>query len=379
MVALAVAALACAGGGVARAGSGGGASGGLSAPKPPVAEDLSCLDRCADLREVAARGKVVITGRHLSNVDAVKFRAKSGKVEAKTDSASGKQVEVKVPSDAVSGKPKVFDPYGASSKVPVGVKIVPESALPEPGELRLSSASVSSSKVFFDGDKSLQLRYLFNSSSPKDVRIDLIKGKGGTVARSWVQHDQKPASFNTLDWDGTVKKGKSAKAGQYRFRIGALSGSGGSGGEKSTAFGYYDYKFPVRGAHNFGGAGAGFGAGRAGHSHQGQDVMASCGTPLEAARGGKVQYKAFQRLAGNYVIIDGAGTGRDFGYMHLKEPASVKEGERVHTGERIGIVGQTGDATACHLHFEMWKAPGWYQGGHPFDPLPSLKRWDRWS
>jgi murein DD-endopeptidase MepM/ murein hydrolase activator NlpD len=361
---------------VARAGA---AGGGVSAPKPPRAEDLSCLDRCADLRDVAARGKVVITGRHLSNVDAVRFRSKSGKVEAKTDSASGKQVEVKVPSDAVSGKPKVFDAYGQSSKVPVKVQIVPESALPEPGEFRLSSASVTPSKVFFDGDKSIQLRYLFNSNSAKDVRIDLLKGKGGTAVRSWVQHDQKPASFSTLDWDGTLKKGKSAKAGRYRFRIGALSGSSGSGGENATAFGYYDYKFPVRGAHNFGGAGARFGAGRAGHSHQGQDVMADCGTPLEAARGGKVQYKDFQGLAGNYVIIDGAGTGRDFGYMHLKQPASVKEGERVHTGERIGIVGQTGDATACHLHFEMWKAPGWYQGGRPTDPLPSLKRWDRWS
>ena len=121
----------------------------MSAPKPPRAEDLSCLDRCADLRDVAARGKVVITGRHLSNVDAVRFRTKSGKAEADTESSSGKQVEVKVPSDAVSGKPKVFDPYGQSSKVPVKVRIVPESALPEPGELRLSSASVSPSKVFF--------------------------------------------------------------------------------------------------------------------------------------------------------------------------------------------------------------------------------------
>jgi murein DD-endopeptidase MepM/ murein hydrolase activator NlpD len=107
--------------------------------------------------------------------------------------------------------------------------------------------------------------------------------------------------------------------------------------------------------------------------------MASCGIPLEAARGGKVQFKAYQGAAGNYVIIDGAGTGRDFGYMHLKQPASVKKGERVHTGERIGVVGQTGDATACHLHFEMWKAPGWYEGGKPFDPLPSLKKWDAWS
>ncbi len=71
--------------------------------------------------------------------------------------------------------------------------------------------------------------------------------------------------------------------------------------------------------------------------------------------------------------------GRDFLYAHLKKPASVKKGEKVKTGEQIGIVGQTGDATACHLHVEIWSPPGWYQGGKPFDPLPSLKDWDRWS
>ena len=46
------------------------------------------------------------------------------------------------------------------------------------------------------------------------------------------------------------------------------------------------------------------------------------------------------------------------------------------TGQPIGFVGRTGDATACHLHFEMWPAPGWYTGGSAVDPLPSLKAWD---
>jgi hypothetical protein len=33
----------------------------------------------------------------------------------------------------------------------------------------------------------------------------------------------------------------------------------------------------------------------------------------------------------------------------------------------------------CHLHFEQWTSPGWYDGGRPIDPLPDLKRWDRTS
>ncbi|HYP55538.1 MAG TPA: M23 family metallopeptidase, partial [Solirubrobacterales bacterium] len=83
--------------------------------------------------------------------------------------------------------------------------------------------------------------------------------------------------------------------------------------------------------------------------------------------------------AGNYVVIDGRGTSLDMAYMHLLEPSPLQEGMTVRTGQPIGLVGSTGSSTACHLHFEMWTAPGWYEGGEPVDPLPYLLRWDRYS
>jgi murein DD-endopeptidase MepM/ murein hydrolase activator NlpD len=137
--------------------------------------------------------------------------------------------------------------------------------------------------------------------------------------------------------------------------------------------------FPVRGPHDYGQGGAAFGAGRTGHVHQGQDVMAACGTPLVAARGGLVQYSGYQGAAGNYIVIDGRGTGNDFMYAHLAEPSPLNTGDTVRTGQPIGVVGETGDAQGCHLHFEMWGAPGWYEGGSPFDPLPYLQKWDAYS
>ena len=134
--------------------------------------------------------------------------------------------------------------------------------------------------------------------------------------------------------------------------------------------------FPIRGPHSYGGAEGRFGAPRSGHIHQGQDVMAACGTPLVAVRHSKVRYNAYEANAGNYVVLHNIGTNTDYVYMHLIVPARVKVGQVLGAGRRIGRVGETGDATGCHLHFEEWVGP-WYGGGYPIDPLPLLKSLDR--
>jgi murein DD-endopeptidase MepM/ murein hydrolase activator NlpD len=127
--------------------------------------------------------------------------------------------------------------------------------------------------------------------------------------------------------------------------------------------------FPVAGPHAFG---QGFGAARAGHTHQGQDIMAACGTPLVAVSRAKVKWVSFQRLAGNYVVIRNKKLHQDYMYAHLAVTASVVKGQVVQPGQQIGIVGQTGNAAACHLHFELWLGK-WYRGGHPVNPLPYLQ------
>jgi murein DD-endopeptidase MepM/ murein hydrolase activator NlpD len=127
--------------------------------------------------------------------------------------------------------------------------------------------------------------------------------------------------------------------------------------------------FPVSGPYTFG---QGVGAPRKGHSHQGQDIMAACGTPLVAVSRAKVKFVSFQSLAGNYVVIRNKKLHQDYMYAHLAARASVTKGTVVQPGQQIGIVGQTGDATACHLHFELWLGK-WYRGGHPVDPMPYLQ------
>jgi murein DD-endopeptidase MepM/ murein hydrolase activator NlpD len=136
------------------------------------------------------------------------------------------------------------------------------------------------------------------------------------------------------------------------------------------------YRFPLPGPHSYG---DGFGAPRDGHTHQGVDVFGACGSPLIAAHTGVVQAKAFQGSAGNYVVIDGAGVKQDYFYAHLKKPAAVAKGQEVTTGQFVGLVGMTGNATGCHLHFEIWTGAGWYSGGKPIDPLATLQYWDSFS
>jgi murein DD-endopeptidase MepM/ murein hydrolase activator NlpD len=126
--------------------------------------------------------------------------------------------------------------------------------------------------------------------------------------------------------------------------------------------------FPVAGTHSFG---DGFGAARSGHTHQGQDIMAACGTPLVAVSRAKVKWVSYQRAAGNYVVIRNKKLHQDYMYAHLATRAPVVKGQIVQPGQQVGIVGRTGDASACHLHFELWLGK-WYRGGHPVDPMPYL-------
>lgn len=134
------------------------------------------------------------------------------------------------------------------------------------------------------------------------------------------------------------------------------------------------YAFPVAGAFTFAGEGGTFGAGRAGRTHEGEDVLANCGVPAISARGGKVKFKGSQSSAGNYVVI-ATDNGTDMAYMHLREPSPLSKGDVVITGQQVGAIGRTGNASACLLHFEIWSAPGWYSGGKPINPLPFLKTW----
>jgi murein DD-endopeptidase MepM/ murein hydrolase activator NlpD len=285
----------------------------------------------------------------------------------------------------------------ASGKPAPGSKVGTPDPAPSVGSLRLLSAATSPRKSFYYGVRNPRLRYSIASSQPtNDLRIDVVN-EAGEIVKSFYRNDVAPNVEDTVQWDGTTVGKTAAPNGRYRFQLVpqdespaamqslSLSIKEAKRQASSSAQGFvlnfalYGYAFPVLGDHDFGGSQSVFGAGRSGHTHQGHDVMAECGVPLVAARGGRVQYSGWDGAAGNYVVIDGRGTGLDMAYMHLLQPSLLQEGMTVRTGQPIGLVGSTGSSTACHLHFEIWTAPGWYEGGSPVDPLPHLLRWDRYS
>jgi hypothetical protein len=135
--------------------------------------------------------------------------------------------------------------------------------------------------------------------------------------------------------------------------------------------------FPVAGPHSFGGPENRYGAPRSGHIHEGQDILAAEGTPDVAPLAGTISWTSYQAAGAGYYAVEHTAIGFDFMFAHCKAGSlAVKAEQAVAAGSQICLAGQTGDATAPHLHFEMWVG-GWQAaGGHSIDPLPYLEAWE---
>jgi murein DD-endopeptidase MepM/ murein hydrolase activator NlpD len=85
--------------------------------------------------------------------------------------------------------------------------------------------------------------------------------------------------------------------------------------------------------------------------HPALDIAAKEGTPVVAVAAGVVVFVGWDEVYGNNVIIDHGNGLRTF-YSKLLD-YQVEIGDEVNTGQQIGKVGSTGQATGPHLHFEL--------------------------
>ena len=98
--------------------------------------------------------------------------------------------------------------------------------------------------------------------------------------------------------------------------------------------------------------------------HNGVDVFAREGTPVNAMKNGTVVEAGSASGYGLVVIVQHGPNLRTL-YAHLSRIA-VRTGDDVKGGQQIGNVGRTGNATGPHLHYEVWRY------GRPDDPVPLL-------
>jgi murein DD-endopeptidase MepM/ murein hydrolase activator NlpD len=237
----------------------------------------------------------------------------------------------------------------------------------------LRKTKVRPKRPLFDGKRRITLHYGFGARGPVDLRIRVVHVRSGNTVRVWRERDARPGRRLERRWNGLNRRGRAVKDGRYEFRVGPKGRRDRFAGRLRI----HGHVFPVDGGHGSRGAIGEFGAPRnGGRTHEGFDILARCGTPLVAARGGRVKKSGYDdRLYGYFVLINARKSNEQYFYSHLIAPPLPGKGERVRTGERIGAVGQTGNArsTPCHLHFERRKR------GRPVDPEPALRRWDRWS
>ncbi|MEU1404876.1 transglycosylase family protein [Streptomyces sp. NPDC005728] len=102
--------------------------------------------------------------------------------------------------------------------------------------------------------------------------------------------------------------------------------------------------------------------------HTGVDFLVPTGTSVRAAAAGHVVAAGWGGSYGYQVVIRHAD-GRYTQYGHLSA-ISVRAGQSVSAGQRIGRSGSTGNVTGPHLHFEVRTGPGF---GTDIDPVAYLR------
>ncbi|MCX6640830.1 MAG: M23 family metallopeptidase [bacterium] len=99
-------------------------------------------------------------------------------------------------------------------------------------------------------------------------------------------------------------------------------------------------------------------------SHSGIDIAGKEGTVVRAAADGIVVWTGWSAQYGNLVIL-AHSSGYYSVYGH-NQVILVQPRQRVDRGTPICLLGNTGQSTAPHLHFEVWF------GNQPIDPIPLL-------
>lgn len=190
------------------------------------------------------------------------------------------------------------------------VELVSEEIVTEPEVIIQKNADMQAgqSKVVAEGQSGLKIM---------DYR--LTKENGEVIAEEWLGHEVIKASSPRIIMKGTKIVGEGS--GQFAWPV--------SGARMTSSYGE-----------------------RWGRTHKGIDLVSSNRNIL-AADEGVISFAGVKSGYGNVIIIN-HNNGYETLYGHLSK-ISVKKGEIVEKGAKIGVMGSTGRSTGTHLHFEIHK------------------------
>jgi murein DD-endopeptidase MepM/ murein hydrolase activator NlpD len=106
------------------------------------------------------------------------------------------------------------------------------------------------------------------------------------------------------------------------------------------------------------------------YGHWAIDIAADYGSTVVAAASGTVIFAGWKSNGGGWQVWISHGGDIYTTYNHMSA-ITVSAGESVGRGDQVGRIGQSGDATGPHLHFEVWSGPVW-NGGQRMNPLGYL-------
>ena len=191
----------------------------------------------------------------------------------------------------------------------------------------------------------------------KEVEEDSSMNKGDTKVKQEGQDGEKSVTFETTEVNGSqidknVKEEKKLKDPVTYIVI--------KGTKVTPSRGSGDFGWPTNGGYISSKQGP-----RWGKVHKGIDIARPSDRTIKSVDNGRVVSAGWDDGGyGNKVVID-HGNGYKTIYAHLNS-ISVSAGQTVERGQKLGIMGETGEATGVHLHIEV------YKNGSLINPLDVL-------
>ncbi len=211
----------------------------------------------------------------------------------------------------------------------------------------------ASNGIFMQGMQMMQMALMTQMMTMMKEMLSMMASGAaapGTAAFGGASGSGSPAGF--LGTGGASAAGGAAGTAA----AGAKDAGGGwtnpVGGNYKVTSGFGPRKAPTAGAST---------------DHKGVDLAAPIGTPILAAKAGKVSISQDQATGyGKWIEIKhDDGTKSRYGHLNSR---NVQVGATVTAGQQIGTMGSTGTSTGSHLHFEVFNAQG-----QQVDPAKSMR------